>query len=95
VTALVSDGEAYHPLALPEGSLTDAVRDLTDLDAAMTEKFKTSPIARTFGRRGRQFVMGMAMLGLVRRHANFREVFGGGATLKIAKILWGACAASR
>jgi hypothetical protein len=91
VTALVSDGEAYWPASrYLKGTLGAAVRDAVEVDRAMTAKFEKSAIARLFGRKGRQLVMGLSLLGLVRKHVNFREVFGSGAALKTAKILWGA-----
>ncbi|MBN1865995.1 radical SAM protein [Candidatus Sumerlaeota bacterium] len=89
-TALVSDGKAYRPAShYLKGSLTDAVRAAAALDLAMGKKFKTSVVARLFGRKGRQLVMGAALLGLVRRHVNFREVFGSNAAFKTVRVLWG------
>ena len=55
----------------------------------MGEKLKRSLIARWFGRQGRQWVLGAALLGLTFRTVRFQEVFGGGMAFKLAKILWG------
>jgi 7,8-dihydro-6-hydroxymethylpterin dimethyltransferase len=90
VTVLVSDGEAYHPVSrYLTKSLSEAVREASELDRALGEKLKTSLLARLFGRRGRQLRLIPPMLAFLRRTINFREVFGGAVTLKLGKIFWG------
>jgi uncharacterized radical SAM superfamily Fe-S cluster-containing enzyme len=90
VTVLVSDDQAYHPLSrFLKVSLTETARRVIDLDRVMDEKLKQSLIARWFGKRGRQWVLGTALLGLTFRTVRFQEVFGGGMAFKLAKILWG------
>ena len=90
VSLLVSDGEKYQPLThYLKGGFNDAVRDLLALDASMDETLKTSLIAKLFGQSGRKFVYGWNLWRLGRKHLNTREIFGGAAFPKIAKIAWG------
>lgn len=90
ISVLVSDGNAYQPLSkYLHCSLRDLATQAVQLDKAMAGKFESSLLARLFGRKGRQLVMGHAIWKLVNRCFNKRELFGGDYKMKIAKVLFG------
>lgn len=90
VTMLVSDGERYQPLThYMKRPFKEAIQDLIALDAEMDEKLQTSLIAKLFGRRGKQFLYGLKLWGLGRKHLNSQELFGGAALPRVSKIAWG------
>ncbi|MCL5269618.1 MAG: hypothetical protein M1457_03470 [bacterium] len=87
---LVSDGERYRPVShYMTKSLSEAMREAAALDRTLGERLKKSIIARLFGRRGRQFVMGLPILAFLKRTIKLREVFGGPAGGKLLRIAWG------
>ncbi len=89
-TLLIADGQAYHPLSrYLKMPLSEMVRLMIEADRLLGKKLEHSLMARWFGRRGRQWVAGRAVLGLFNRTIRFKEVFGNQVVLKVALILWG------
>jgi len=90
VTILVSDGKAYHaPSRYLRKSFMEVAREATALDREMGARLSRSVAAKMFGRRGRQLVVGWALLRFLRRNVNFSEVFGGHTTSGLTRIVWG------
>jgi hypothetical protein len=90
VSLLISDGKTYNPASrYLKRPFTEVIREAVEKDAELTETLKRSLIVKMFGETGKKIACGMALLGVARRSLNFREVFGGSATLKIARIVWG------
>lgn len=90
VSIMISDGRKYHPTSkYLNRPFRDFMIEMVALDKEMGEKLERTLIARIFGRRGRQFLYGGALLKFFRRNINTREVFAGGATSKLVRILWG------
>jgi 7,8-dihydro-6-hydroxymethylpterin dimethyltransferase len=90
VSILFSDGEKYSPATrYLRRPFAEFVADLIALDKRMQGRFERSIIARTFGLRGQRFLYGAALLGFARKHVNSREVFGGAALPRVARILGG------
>lgn len=90
ISLMISDGQKYHPLSkFLKQPVDDVVNEGLELDRQMGEKLQRSAVAKHFGHKGQQFVYGMALLKFIKKNINFQEVFGEGATLKIAQIIWG------
>jgi uncharacterized radical SAM superfamily Fe-S cluster-containing enzyme len=90
VSVMISDGRKYHPASkYLNRSFKDVIIEMVALDKETGKKLEQSLIARMFGRRGRQVLYGAALLKFFRRNINTREVFAGGATLKLLRIIWG------
>lgn len=90
VSAMISDGQRYHPIGKYLKRPLDAViSDLLELDQRLGERLPRSLMSRLFGARGRRLVYGWALWKLVRRSMDTREVIGPKAGSKIARIVWG------
>ncbi|MFH0944446.1 MAG: radical SAM protein [Planctomycetota bacterium] len=91
VSVLISDGLQYHPASkyLKDTNLEELILEAVALDEKMGRELESDPMVRLFGRKGRQFVFGKALLGLALRHVDLRQVFGGNAYLKLMRILFG------
>jgi MoaA/NifB/PqqE/SkfB family radical SAM enzyme len=90
VSIMVSDGEKYNPLsAYLKGSFHDFAREAMELDRGMAEKLKNSWIVRAFGRKGQQFIVGKALLSLIRRSLDMKAVFGDSHRRKALRVVWG------
>ena len=90
VTMLVSDGQTYHPISkYLKKPLGEVAREAIALDENMGKKLNRSWLGKIFGKRGKQAVMGWAVLGLMRRSVSFSEMFGGHAAGNLTRILWG------
>ncbi len=90
VTALVSDGERYRPLSnYLRCSFSSLAKQIIDIDQEMGRKLPASLWSKLFGKKGRQFVLASKLFFLLRRSINFKEVFGGNATARTIKILFG------
>jgi hypothetical protein len=90
VTMLVSDGARYHPvskyLKMP---LAQVATEAMALDEKMGRRLERSLWGKVFGLRGKQLVLGWAILRLLKRVVNFRELFGDHPAISIMKITGG------
>ena len=86
VSILFSDGEHYSPPSrFIKTPMDEAVRAALALDARMKEKFARRPLSLKKRRR----IYGLEMYRFLRRHVDFRELFGGSPLIGILKIMAG------
>ena len=86
VSLLISDGEKYSPPArFLKTPMDDAIRDALAMDAAMTKKFE----GRSLSESKRRLLYGLQLRKFLKKHVNFREVFGGSPSIGIMKIVLG------
>ena len=90
VSLLISDGTRYRPASdYLKRAFSEVMGEIIALDERMAERLPRSLLGRLFGRAGRKLVYGMALLKLMRRSVNLREVFGGSVIAGTLKVLWG------
>jgi MoaA/NifB/PqqE/SkfB family radical SAM enzyme len=90
VSAMVSDGQQYHPIGrYLKRPLNDVIAELLALDQRMAEKLPRSLLGKLFGQKGRRFVYGWALLRLIRHSMDTGEVLGPHPKAKMAQIAWG------
>jgi len=93
VSAMVSDGTQYQPIGkYLKRPFNQVIADLLALDQRMAAKLPRSLLGKVFGLKGRRFVYGWALLSLIRRSMDTRQVLGPHPLAKMARIVWGlAC----
>ncbi len=91
VSMMISDGERYHPVTryLNGVSLEDLALEVGALDERMGKELPGHLASRLFGRLGRRYVYGRALLRLLLKRVDLREIFGGRAYLKLLRVIFG------
>ncbi|KPL08813.1 hypothetical protein AMJ85_07800 [candidate division BRC1 bacterium SM23_51] len=89
VTILIADEERYRPVSdYLKTSFGELVESVIAWDRRMGEKLKGSWIARLFGKRGRQLVVGWGLVRLAPRYIRIGKFIGPNPIRNLARMVW-------
>ncbi len=90
VSMMVSDGEKYQPFSkYLKKDLNEAILQAVKLDEEMGKRLKKSVFVKIFGKKGKQFLYGLKILGFFKQTINLNEILGSNPYIKSLKIILG------
>lgn len=89
VTLLIADEERYRPVAdYLKTSFQEFIEGVIAWDRRMGEKLKTSWIARLFGKRGCQLLVGLGLVRQILRYVRIGRVLGPKPVRNLSRMVW-------